>query len=66
MSTVRLQCLTIEKLLCGQSRCLPVTVQLLGTDDDYVAPTDNVDLATGSNFYYIEVDLVRNPGIYNI
>jgi hypothetical protein len=33
----------------------PVTVQLLGTRDDIVSPTDNVDLATGSDFVYLEV-----------
>lgn len=33
----------------------PVTVQLLGTRDDIVSPDDNLDLATGSRFVYIEV-----------
>lgn len=33
-----------------------LTVQLLGTIDDLVPPTDNIDLVTGSDFKYIEVE----------
>ena len=33
----------------------PLTVQLLGTQDDLVSPADKVDLATGGDFVYIEV-----------
>jgi pimeloyl-ACP methyl ester carboxylesterase len=32
-----------------------LTVQLLGTVDDLVAPQDNVDLVTGADFVYLEV-----------
>jgi pimeloyl-ACP methyl ester carboxylesterase len=32
-----------------------LVVQLLGTIDDLVAPDDNVDLATGTDFVYLEV-----------
>lgn len=32
-----------------------LTVQLLGTRDDIVSPTDNIDLATGRGFLYLEV-----------
>jgi hypothetical protein len=33
----------------------PITVQLLGTKDDIVSPADNVDLATGGDFVYLDV-----------
>lgn len=36
-------------------RTPPVTVQLLGTRDDIVSPADNIDLATGGRFLYLEV-----------
>lgn len=32
-----------------------LTVQLLGSVDDYVAPTDNVDLVSGGDFAYLDV-----------
>jgi len=33
----------------------PVVVQLLGTNDDVVNPTDDIDLFTGRDFHYLEV-----------
>jgi hypothetical protein len=33
----------------------PLTIQLLGSQDDMVAPDDNVDLVSGSNFIYLDV-----------
>jgi hypothetical protein len=33
----------------------PIIVQLLGTVDDFVSPSDNLDLATGRDFFYLEV-----------
>lgn len=32
-----------------------ITVQLLGSIDDIVAPEDNIDLISGSDFYYFDV-----------
>lgn len=34
---------------------LALTVQMLGTIDDMVAPSDNIDLATGRDFIYLDV-----------
>jgi len=34
-----------------------IVIQLLGTIDDLVSPDDNLDLVTGSNFYYLEVPM---------
>jgi len=45
---------------------LPDTIQLLGTADDYVAPTDNVDLTTGQAFYYLEVAGATHRGIVTL
>ena len=60
LTTTRLQCLTVADALRHD---LPITVQLLGTADDYVAPTDNVDLATGQEFHYLEVTEATHRGI---
>lgn len=51
LTLMRLQWLALERL--GMTP--PLTVQLLGTRDDIVSPADNVDLATGERFVYIEV-----------
>jgi alpha-beta hydrolase superfamily lysophospholipase len=51
LTQTRLQWLALEQ----SSRTPPVTVQLLGTRDDIVSPADNIDLATGGTFVYLEV-----------
>jgi pimeloyl-ACP methyl ester carboxylesterase len=33
----------------------PLTIQLLGSVDDLVAPSDNIDLVTGCDFIYLDV-----------
>ena len=55
LTTTRLQCLAVSAALRARGAEQPITVQLIGTADDYVAPTDNIDLATGQAFYYLEV-----------
>lgn len=39
----------------GSSPGQALTVQLLGSIDDFVAPTDNVDLVAGGDFVYLDV-----------
>jgi hypothetical protein len=51
LTLLRLQWLAIER----QLKVLPLTVQLLGTIDDFVSPDDHIDLATGFSFIYREV-----------
>jgi hypothetical protein len=51
LTRTRLQWLALKRA----SRTPPVTVQLLGTRDDIVSPADNIDLATGGDFVYLEV-----------
>lgn len=63
LTATRLQCLAVARFLADAS---PMTVQLLGTADDYVAPTDNLDLATGSDFYYLEVAEDTHRGIVQL
>lgn len=63
LTLTRLQCLELEARL-GSAQ--PIVVQLLGTSDDYVAPTDNVDLATGANFFYLEVPGATHRGIVDL
>lgn len=57
ITTTRLQTIAINRAYkaAAPRRTPPITVQLLGTVDDVVAPSDNVDLAAGTNFYYVEV-----------
>ncbi len=66
LTTTRLQCLAVAAWLSDHDAPMPITVQLLGTADDYVAPTDNVDLATGQNFYYLEVTDATHRGIVTL
>jgi hypothetical protein len=61
LTTLRLQCLA-----AARTPDVPITVQLLGTDDDFVAPTDNLDLATGEDFYYLEVENATHQGIVEL
>lgn len=51
LTRTRLQWLTLEDAALTP----PLTIQLLGTRDDIVSPVDNIDLATGSRFVYLEV-----------
>jgi hypothetical protein len=62
LTTARLQFMATADWLRGHKIKLPVTVQLLGTADDYVAPTDNVDLVTGQAFYYSRWTKARTAG----
>jgi pimeloyl-ACP methyl ester carboxylesterase len=55
ITELRLQWLALHKLKTSRSQKLALTVQLLGTIDDLVAPTDNVDLVTGRDFVYLDV-----------
>jgi hypothetical protein len=52
LTNLRLKWMALEKANPGQ---LPPVIQLLGTVDDIVAPDDNIDLATGTQFIYLEV-----------
>ncbi|TBA29360.1 lipase family protein [Rhizobium ruizarguesonis] len=63
LTSTRLECLELQRTLRERG---PLVVQLIGTIDDMVAPTDNVDLATGTSFSYIEVDGVSHEGIADV
>jgi pimeloyl-ACP methyl ester carboxylesterase len=47
---------------CGEA----LTVQLLGSVDDMVAPEDNLDLVTGRNFVYLDVPFSGHLTILNL
>lgn len=51
LTRTRLQWHALERV----GRAPRLTVQLLGTRDDIVSPADNIDLATGRGFLYVEV-----------
>jgi len=63
ITTTRLQTISVMEALREAGRQAPITVQLLGNVDDIVAPADNVDLATGSHFHYIEVPQTNHLNI---
>lgn len=63
LTTLRLQCLAA---LREPSIRQPVTVQLIGTNDDYIAPTDNIDFATGQDFFYIESARASHKGLIGL
>ena len=55
LTVMRLQWLALRHTPPAGLARMPLTVQLLGTRDDLVSPTDNVDLATGGDFVYLDV-----------
>lgn len=64
LTTMRLQSLEVRRKLENNNEKLPITVNILGTFDNIVAPADNIDLATGDeSYHYLEVP---NSGHDNI
>ena len=55
LTELRLQWLALQRHMDGKKREKPITVQLLGSVDDLVAPDDNIDLVTGRDFVYLDV-----------
>ena len=60
ITELRLQWISMKKHIadkCLGNKCVgdALTAQLLGTEDDLVPPSDNIDLVTGADFKYIEV-----------
>jgi len=44
----------------------PLTIQLLGSRDDMVAPDDNVDLVSGSHFVYLDVPNSTHANVIDV
>ncbi|KRA02088.1 MAG: esterase/lipase family protein [Achromobacter sp.] len=55
ITQLRLQWLALRERMQAQGRPLAHVVQLLGTQDDLVPPSANIDPVTGSDFSYLEV-----------
>ncbi|MBO2008508.1 hypothetical protein [Hymenobacter negativus] len=55
ITQLRLQWLAMRQAAARKGIGGALTVQLLGTKDDVVAPQDNIDLITGSDFVYLDV-----------
>ena len=55
ITNLRLQWLAMHKLVGSVVPRNATTVQLLGSVDDMVAPEDNIDLASGGDFFYLDV-----------
>lgn len=66
ITQLRIQWLSMlkKKTLKGVGNA--IVVQLLGTIDDLVSPDDNIDLVTGSNFYYLEVPMSSHSTVLNM
>jgi pimeloyl-ACP methyl ester carboxylesterase len=50
----------------SQTSGLALTVQMLGTIDDKVAPADNIDLATGRDFVYLDVGFSGHANVIKL
>ena len=55
VTQLRLQWLAMRQQATASGAGAALTVQLLGTKDDLVAPQDNIDLVTGSDFVYLDM-----------
>jgi len=55
VTQLRIQWLSMIRQASRDNRRVALTIQLLGSIDDIVAPDDNVDLTTGSEFVYLDV-----------
>ena len=66
LTGLRLQVLAVSASQLCLMKSLPITVQLIGTEDDFVAPTDNIDLATGQDFFYLSVTGSTHEGIVKL
>jgi pimeloyl-ACP methyl ester carboxylesterase len=56
ITQLRIQWLTMRSKADEHKRGKALTIQLLGSIDDIVSPEDNIDLVTGSDFYYLDVE----------
>lgn len=45
----------LDQTSADPHRNRPLTIQLLGSRDDVVAPSDNIDLVSGSDFVYLDI-----------
>lgn len=55
ITQLRLQWLSLQQHAHEKGIGNVIIIQLLGTIDDLVSPEDNLDLVTGSSFYYLEM-----------
>lgn len=55
VTQLRLQWLALRKRAAQEGSKLATVVQMLGTEDDLVPPSGNIDPVTGSDFIYFEV-----------
>lgn len=69
--SLRLKVIKLNQFLQRQSLVIdPVTIQVLGTRDDFVTPVSQVDASPNSQIYYVEVpgsghkDIVHTPSYY--
>jgi len=63
ITTVRLQWLRVSET---DPDGVPLVVQVLGTVDEIVAPSDNVDLVTGARFFYLEAPRTGHSSIVRL
>ena len=55
ITQLRLQWLSLQNHAKTKNVGNAIVIQLLGTIDNLVSPDDNIDLITGSSFYYLDV-----------
>lgn len=66
LTRMRLQWLEVERTIKFRAEALPITVQVVGTKDDLVAPTDHIDRASGKSFHYVEIVEAEHANIIKV
>ena len=67
LTTIRLQILALHRLLQQPGMSPPISVNILGTFDNVVPPTDNFDLATDSaSDFYLEVEATGHESVLQL
>jgi pimeloyl-ACP methyl ester carboxylesterase len=64
MTNLRLQWIVLRNE--QGNRAGPLTIQLLGSIDDLVAPNDNIDLVSGGQFVYLDVPMSSHTNIIEV
>ena len=66
ITQLRVQWLSMLRRASQNQQALATTIQLLGTIDDMVSPDDNIDLATGGQFIYLDVPVSGHANVIDM
>ncbi|WP_346895578.1 hypothetical protein [uncultured Roseibium sp.] len=66
ITQLRIQSIAMQNAIDSRGVGGAMTIQLLGSVDDMVAPEDNVDLASGRNFIYLDVPFSGHSNVIEL